>query len=65
LGTRSRRSDAGSGIGIPADPVEAYRWLNLAARYGLPDAAQARDDLKRRLTREQIAESQRRATSSR
>lgn len=60
LGMRYRDGD-----GIPHDPVEAYRWLNLAAAQELQDAVRARDDLKRRLTREQIAESQRRATSSR
>ncbi len=39
----------------------AYQWLSLAAAKGIPDAVQARDDLKRKMTREQITEGQRRA----
>ena len=49
------------GDGVPKDPVEAYKWLKLAAAQGLPDAAQALDELKRSMTREQVAEGQRRA----
>ncbi len=55
LGTRCRDGD-----GVPRDPVEALTWLSLAAAQGLPDAASARDELKRAMTREQIAESRRR-----
>ena len=49
------------GDGVPKDPVEAYKWLRLAAAQNLPDAAKARDELKRSMTREQMAEGQRRA----
>jgi len=56
LGMRYRQGD-----GVPQDPVEAYKWLRLAAAQGLPDAAQARDELKRSLTRQQVAEAKRRA----
>ncbi len=49
------------GDGVPADLVEAYAWLSLASAQGLEDATKARDELKRRMTREQTAESQRRA----
>jgi TPR repeat protein len=55
LGTRYRDGD-----GLPLDWVEAHKWLSMAAAQGLPDAVQARDELKRRMTRDQIAESQRR-----
>lgn len=55
LGTRHRDGD-----GLPLDLVEAHKWLSLAAAQGLPDAARARDELKRKMTREQIAESRRR-----
>lgn len=55
LGTRYRDGD-----GVPRDPVEAHKWLSLAAAHGLPDAVSARDELKRTMTREQIAESRRR-----
>jgi TPR repeat protein len=51
------------GDGVPADLVEAYAWLSLASEQGLEDAAKARDELKRRMTREQVAEGQRRANT--
>lgn len=49
------------GEGVPQDLIEAYAWLNLASAQGVEEAAKARDELKRKLTREQLAESQRRA----
>ena len=51
------------GDGVPQDLIEAYAWLSLASAQGLEDAVKARDELKRRMTREQIAESQRRANA--
>ena len=51
------------GLGVNADPVEAYQWYCLAAAQGIPDAAQFRDELKSKMSRDQIAEGQRRATS--
>jgi TPR repeat protein len=48
------------GNAVAPDPVEAYQWLSLAAAQGMPDAAKARDEVKRRMTREQIAEGRRR-----
>ena len=56
LGMRHNEGD-----GVPQDRVEAYKWLRLASAQGLPDAAKAGDELKRSMTREQIAEGQRRA----
>ena len=56
LGMRYNQGD-----GLPQDRVEAYKWLRLAAAQNLPDAAKARDELKRSMTREQITEGQRRA----
>jgi uncharacterized protein len=47
------------GRGVPADPVEAFKWLSLAAKE-LPDSAAARDDLKRELSRQQMAEAKHR-----
>lgn len=58
LGTRYRDGD-----GLPLDWVEAHKWLSLAAAQGLPDAVRARDELQRRMTREQIAESRRRVAA--
>ena len=49
------------GDGVTADPVEAYAWLSLASTQSLEDAAKARDELKRSMTREQISEGRRRA----
>jgi uncharacterized protein len=49
------------GDGVPQDPIEAYAWLSLASAQGLEDATKARDELKRKMTREQVAESQHRA----
>jgi hypothetical protein len=46
--------------GVAPDPIEAYKWLSLAAAQGIPDAAKARDNLKRTMTREQLAEARRR-----
>jgi len=49
------------GNAVAPDPVEAYKWLSLAAARGMPDATKARDDVKRTMTREQIAEGRRRS----
>ena len=51
------------GRGIAAEPVQAYQWLSLAAAQGITDAAQARDALKGTMTRDQLAEGQRRAST--
>ena len=56
LGMRYQEGD-----GVPKNLIDAYAWLSLASAQGLEDAAKARDELKGRMTREQIAESQRRA----
>ena len=58
LGMRYHR-----GVGVKPEPVEAYQWLSLAAAKGMPDAVQALDELKGKMTREQIAEGQRRAAA--
>jgi formylglycine-generating enzyme required for sulfatase activity len=47
--------------GVAQDRVEAYFWYHLAAAQGNADAIRNRDNLKSRLTREQIAEGVRRA----
>src|SRR5262245_16672054 len=47
------------GLGVKADPVEAYQWYSLAAARGIADAAKFRDDLKSKMSRDQIAEAQR------
>ena len=47
-----------SGQGIPQDFVRAYAWANLAATQGDPETIKMRDDLVKRMTRQQIAEAQ-------
>ena len=51
-----------NGEGVPLDYIEAYKWFNLAAADGYEKAAELRDSLPSRMTREQIAEAQRRAS---
>jgi TPR repeat protein len=41
--------------GVKQDPAIAYKWLSLAAAQRLPDAAQALETLKSRLSSEQLA----------
>lgn len=42
------------GKGVPKDYVKAHLWSNLAARQGNKDAAEARDNIARNMTPEQI-----------
>jgi hypothetical protein len=56
LGMRYKEGD-----GLPLDPVEAYKWLSLAAAQKITDATAALDELKRTMTREQVAEGRHRA----
>ncbi len=51
------------GKGVVADPIESYQWLSLVATKGMPDAIQSLADLKRKMTRAQITEGQRRAAA--
>ena len=46
------------GRGVPEDDVQGYAWLNLAAAQGDDKAKEGRDLIRRRMTREQIAEGQ-------
>ena len=48
----------GLGQGVPKDYVLAYNWLNLSAAQGEKDAAEARDDIAKRMTPSQIQEAQ-------
>ena len=55
-----------SGLGVAQDDVEAHKWLNLATAasmgYSEEKYADARDSLAKRMTPEQLAEAQKRAT---
>ena len=43
------------------DHVEAYAWLNMASAKGRKQAAEKRDEIKKNMTSEQIAEGQKRS----
>jgi len=49
------------GVGTPADRVEALKWLDLAAAQGQKDAAARYDQVKSKMSREEISEAKRRA----
>jgi TPR repeat protein len=49
------------GEGVPKNDVEAYFWFNLAAAQEYDDAKKNRDIVAKRMSREQIAEAQRRS----
>ena len=50
-----------NGLGVPQDHIEAHMWFNLAGAQGNEGAVRARDKVAERMTREQLAEAQRRA----
>lgn len=47
--------------GATLDLVEAHKWFNLAAMYGLAEAADARAEVAEDMTAREIAEAQRQA----
>jgi TPR repeat protein len=51
------------GAGVPKNDAEAYFWFNLAAAQGNADAKHNRDVVEKKMTREQIAEAQRRSAA--
>lgn len=51
------------GQGVTADPAEAFKWLTLAAEHGVAEAVSLRDEVKRTMTGEQVAEGRRRAAA--
>jgi hypothetical protein len=50
------------GSGVPQDYVEAHKWFNLAAANDAKGAKEGRLVVEQRMTKEQIAEAQRRAS---
>jgi len=50
------------GNGVGKNLVEAYQWLSLAASQKLADAENAREQLRKAMSREQIAEGKRRVS---
>lgn len=55
------RYDIGKGVRV--NHVEAYKWMILSAAQDYPSAINARDKLIRKLTKDQIADAQRRAAA--
>ena len=51
------------GEGVPKNDVDAYFWFNLAAAQGQENAGGNRDITEKQMTREQIAEAQRRSAT--
>ena len=47
-----------TGVGIAADNIKAYVWLNVAAAQGVPGAAAARDTVLPRLSPAELQEAQ-------
>ena len=47
-----------AGIGLPADTVKAYTWLNIAASRGVKGAVQARDEVLRILSPQEVLQGQ-------
>ena len=47
-----------SGSSVPQDYVKAYAWLNLAAAQGNKKVAEARENLRAKMSSEQVAEAQ-------
>jgi hypothetical protein len=52
-----------NGAGVPKNDAEAYFWWNLAAAQGHEKAKTSRDIVEKKMTREQIAEAQRRSAA--
>jgi TPR repeat protein len=52
-----------NGEGVPKNDAEAYFWWNLAAAQGHEKAKTNRDIIEKDMTREQIAEAQRRSAA--
>jgi len=50
-----------TGEGVVEDDVEAYAWFNVAAENGQRTAAKLRDNIKKTMTPDQIAEGQKRS----
>ena len=50
------------GVGVPEDYVKGYAWTILAAAQGHERAIEAKELLRKKMTAEQVAEAQKRAS---
>lgn len=53
-----------AGLGVPQDLAEAFKWLTLAESQNITDAVTVLDEIKPKMTRDQIAEGLKRAKQS-
>ncbi len=51
------------GVGVPTNRVEALKWLHLASAQGQADAAERLKTVKAKMSREEIAEAERRVAA--
>ncbi len=49
------------GLGVKADLIEAFKWLRLASKNGIEDATEMIEHLRKKMTKDQIAEATKRA----
>ncbi len=49
------------GLGVKADLIEAFKWLRLASKNGIEDATEMIERLRKKMTKDQIAEGTKRA----
>lgn len=49
------------GLGVKTDLMEAFKWLSLASKNGIEDATEMIERLRKKMTKDQIAEATRRA----
>lgn len=49
------------GMGVKPDLIEAFKWLRLASKNGIADATEMTERLRKKMTKDQIAEATRRA----
>jgi len=52
-----------NGLGVPQDSVSAHMWANIAASLGHAEAAKYREDLEEKMTGQDIAKAQKRASA--
>ena len=51
-----------NGTGVNIDPVNAYKWLSLASSKGVMESIGSRDDMRKSMTKDQLATAQRNAS---
>jgi TPR repeat protein len=52
-----------NGTGVRQDPVTAYKWLSLAATQNIMEAVGSRDEVRKKLSKENLSRAQRKAAA--